>query len=150
MNKEKAIERLAAIEKETQELRKLINTPEDIKDRIKTVDDAVEYLGREDEDVTLLERMYGWQLKNSHLIAYQELVVITKALNEKEVLDWDDANSKKFFNYFNMRGNLRFNGSYYRCNHSDVPAHLCFKTRDLAEYAAKQFLSIYKNYIKPC
>lgn len=82
-------------------------------------------------------------------ICYRKLKTITKALNEGWTPDWKDINEKKWVPYFNTSSDFAFAVADYR--YSTPPAgygwRLCFKSEELAEYAGRQFLDIYKQFI---
>ncbi len=72
--------------------------------------------------------------------------IITAALNEGWEPDFDNSDQAKWCLYFDMRTNL-FSLSFVNGNYggSSVPSRLCFKSKALGEYAAKQFPEIYKS-----
>jgi hypothetical protein len=112
-----------------------------ITDRVKTFEDACEVLGlyrgavTQDDD-TIDEA------------AYKKLKVITKALNEGWTPDWSNENQFKWYPYFKMSG---FGFSTTDCGYwssgTGVGSRLCFKSSELAEYAGKQFVSIYQDFL---
>ena len=120
----------------------------DIKERVKTLDDAIEILGEDDKDVIDYRRMQSMGLQ-PHILGNQELIIITKALNEGWKADWHNGIWDKWFNYFNMSssssGRFSFDDSVVRDSVSDCGSRLCFKSKELAQYAATQFLDIYQK-----
>ena len=86
--------------------------------------------------------------KTKQFIAFKELQIIAKALNEGWKPNWNDTNEYKYFNWFNMI-NGSFSYYYTGCNDSyaDVPSTLFFKTHELAEYAGRTFINLYKDYL---
>lgn len=80
-------------------------------------------------------------------IAHYKLTVIAKALNEGWKPDWTDSEEYKYYPYFDMDPDTfsldDVDGDCYR---SYVSSRLCFKSRELARYAATQFLDLYKDY----
>lgn len=127
---------------------KFIPLPKDIKERVKTVGDAIAILGENDVDVKdyLEMRFAGLQ---DHIIGNQELVIITKALNEGWTPDWTNRKFDKWYNWFNMSssasGRFSFYCSVFRLSCSLCGSRLCFKSKELAEYAANQFFDIYRK-----
>lgn len=115
-----------------------------ITERIKTLGDAINYLGEEDEEVSLLNRMEGLP---KHIIAEQEIVVITRALNEKYVLDWNNNSENKYFLWWYLGDNFRLSCVFYYDAISICSARLCFKNKKIAEYASKQFKKTYKDFM---
>lgn len=115
--------------------------PDKITDRIKTFDDVIAEF-----------QMNGFEVSGAiDEVAYRKLKLIAKALNEGWTPDWDDENEYKYYPYFKMGSSgVGFSGSY--CDtwfaYAFVGSRLCFKNRELAEYAGKQFEDIYKDFYK--
>lgn len=112
-----------------------------ITDRVKTIQDAFEVTGLTPGDLfastdTVDER------------AYKTVKLIAKALNEDWTPDWNDKKQPKYFPYFFFNGSgfaLRFVSDYYQL--SLVGSRLCFRSRELAEYAATQFVKEYNGFL---
>jgi len=119
-----------------------------IQDRIKTIDDAVKELGDNDPEVIQYLKLEAAGI-SGHILYTQMLVVITKALNEDWTPDWHNGNWDKWYNWFNMSssssGRFSFYCSDYRLSYSNCGSHLCFRSKELAQYAAKQFIDIYEK-----
>ena len=119
-----------------------------IQDRIKTIDDAVKELGDNDPDVIEYLKLEAARI-SGHILYTQMLVVIIKALNEDWTPDWHNGIWDKWFNWFNMSssssGRFSFDGSVGRNSNSACGSRLCFKSKELAQYAAKQFIDIYEK-----
>jgi hypothetical protein len=117
-----------------------------ITDRIKTYEDACRELGIADQlDVTLVE--LGFTPDEINL---RKIKTITEALNEGWKPDWNNSEQYKYYPYFRMSsGGFVFCGT--SCGDSRASAgaasRLCFKSSELAEYAGKQFLKLYSDYI---
>jgi len=114
----------------------------EITERVKTFEDACEVLGIDfvdfEEDETADE------------IAYRQLKIVCQALNEGWKPDWSDSQESKYYPWFNMdQSDSGFSYYYYGCisSISLVGSRLCFKSSKLAEYAGKQFLTIYKAFL---
>ena len=60
--------------------------------------------------------------------AYKIIKLIAKSLNEGWTPNWNNNNE-------------------YKDSNSNVGSRLCFKSRDLAEYAANQFTDVYKQFM---
>lgn len=121
----------------------------DIKDRVKTIEDACGILGEDDPDVIDYHVLINAEVAD-HIIGNQELVIITKALNEGWTPDWYNGQWDKWFNWFYMEsssssGRFSFCNSGLQRSDSFCGSRLCFKSKALAEYAAAQFLDIYKK-----
>ncbi len=112
-----------------------------ITDRVKTFEDACKVLGIDPAD------QYCDRHDSPDDIAYKKLKVIIRALNERWTPDWNDSNQAKYWNwfYFDSPG-FRFDDADYDYANSYVGSRLCFRSEELAEYAAKQFLDLYKQF----
>jgi len=117
-----------------------------ITDRIKTYEDACTELG-----VTPLNEL---QLKGigftSDEINYRKLKTVIKALNEGWIPDWNNGNQAKWYPYFRLSsGAFVFGGTRY--DYSDASAgygsRLCLSSDELATYAGKQFVEIFKGFM---
>jgi hypothetical protein len=117
--------------------------PKNIMERVKTYEDACKVLGLNPDD-----QLPSTNSKDAAaIIAYAKLFVICRALNEGWVPDWNNSSQYKYYSWFDMRAGSGF--SYDVCDYSypgsSVGSRLCFKSEELARYAGKQFLSIYKD-----
>lgn len=116
----------------------------DITDRIKTFEDACQETGRpKDRNFSNVPEDL-----REHFERMYEMIVIAEALNEGWMPNWDDSNELKWKPYFKMSpSSFAFCYSFYV--YSDARAgsgsRLCFKTEALSNYAAKQFLDIWKR-----
>lgn len=80
--------------------------------------------------------------------AYRGLKLVAEVLNEGWKPNWDDPKELKWVPYFNMTGS----GLVFCCadcwgSHSDVGSRLCFRSRELAEYAGRQFIDLYRAFM---
>ncbi|WP_185249030.1 hypothetical protein [Chryseobacterium bernardetii] len=120
----------------------------DIKERVKSIDDALKELGDNDPEVIQYLKLEAAGI-SGHILYTQMLVVIIKALNEDWIPDWQNENWDKWYNWFNMSssssGRFSFYGSFNRDSFSYCGSRLCFKSKELAQYAAKQFIDIYEK-----
>jgi hypothetical protein len=138
MNKQDVLKELSQVEKRLKELRKIIEQPESIFDRIKTLEQAKETLSIKDD-------CFSTNNHSKRAFAFQNLCIIIEALNEGWRPDWDNQNEYKYYNYFYMKDGFSY---YYVCYYgtdTNVPSALCFKSRELAEYCAKQFEQLHKD-----
>ena len=117
----------------------------EVTDRIKSFDDVLNHLGID-----------HCQFRNTCIglsadeIAYRKIKLIAQVLNEGWTPDWHNSSEYKYVPWFKMNGS---SGSGFSCDDYDVwdtdsrvGSRLCFKSRDLAEYAGKQFLDLYRDY----
>lgn len=146
MNKDKALERLNAIEQEQRELGKIIENadkPKNIMDRIKTYENACDVLG-------CSYKMWS-DYDTEDEIAYKKLKIITKVLNENHKKDWTNPNEPIYFPWFEIANKPGSGFDHSSCyswgTWSGVSSRLGFKSRELAIYAAKQFEQIYHIYM---
>ena len=85
--------------------------------------------------------------------AYESLKIIIEAINPegwRESIDWNNTSQQKWYPYFNCSGSFGFLVSrYYSASaYSFAGARLCFSSRDRSDYAGKQFLDLYEDFIK--
>ena len=116
------------------------------KPKIKTFEDACKALKL--DPVKVLPKVSGMPKHHQEaMIAHAQLVIIAEALNGGWKPDWDNHNEWKYYPWFRMSGSgLSFYGYDGSSSDSGVGSRLCFKSRELAEYAGKQFLDIYTEF----
>lgn len=117
-----------------------------IMDRIKTYEDACNELGLYpiDEDVLI---SFGLDEGD---IAYQKMKVIVRALNEGWVADVCDSRVHRYYPWFCPNGSpFAFYCSYLVNSYAHVGngSRLCFKSEELSNYAGKQFIDLWKEFI---
>jgi len=112
---------------------------------IKTFEDACEELGITNESCHPIFD----EEESPDEIAYKKLKIIIKAINQGWEPDWSNSNEYKYWPYFNLSSGFGFSGSGYYCafTYSGVGSRLCFETREKCEYAANQFLDLYKQFL---
>ena len=131
----------------------LVNdTPKDIRDRIKTLQDACNELGEEHPLVTQyrlsVAAAYIGDPMTEDFIAFLKLRIIAAALNE----GWEptfDKDEKRWYPWFAVKqGGLVFAHANRvgSLSYSNFGVRLAFKSKELAEYAGKQFIDIYKDF----
>lgn len=97
MNKEKALERLNAIELEQKALRNIIENadkPKNIMDRVDSFENACEVLN-------IKPNIFNPGDSDDE-IAYKKLKIITKALNQGWEKNWSNSNEYIYFPWFEM------------------------------------------------
>lgn len=112
---------------------------EKITDRVKTFEDACIVLGLQPTEITCAYDSADDQ-------AYKKLKAIISALNEGWKPDWNNTNQPKYYPWFELQGGFRLHYVAYDCTYSSVGSRLCFKSRELAQYAATQFADLYKDF----
>ena len=118
----------------------------EITDRIKTYEDACAEIGEDPMDEKKLLSLEF----SADEITCRKLKTITKALNEGWIADWKDRNQYKWYPWFSMSsGGFVFADTSYGTTYTvaGVGSRLCFKSSVLAEYAGKQFLTLYSDFI---
>ena len=141
--KELALKELTEIENRQKELRRIIEE-KNIMDRVKTFEDALFIKG-----LTYDEFYIDFINKNDTKdeIAYKKLKLITSVLNEEWTPNWSDSNENKYFPYFSVGSGFGFSATTYAYSLSAFGSRLCFKSRELSNYAGRQFEAIYKEYL---
>lgn len=115
-----------------------------ITELVKTFEDARKLTGR--PDVPDFSNLPTDMRK--HFEAQYKMIVIAEALNEGWIPDWDNYNECKYYPWFEMSpSSFAFDGSgygdAYACAGSG--SRLKFRTHELANYAAEQFIDIWKD-----
>lgn len=88
------------------------------------------------------------------IIAHYKLVIIAQALNEGWEPDWSNWSQYKYYPWMEIKATKKnpagsgFSGYDfdYSSTITAVGSRLCFKSRDLAMYAGKQFEDLYADY----
>lgn len=121
-----------------------------ITDRIKTFEDACEALKFNDCTLSVATPS-GSKIKRDvvSLAAYLKLTIIARALNEGWEPNWADSNEYKYYPWMKYEAGSGFSDSCCggSATYTSVSSRLCFKTRELAEYAATQFKDIYNDFL---
>ena len=121
-----------------------METQVDIKDQIKTFEDALNKVGETVESFNARTA-----LDSPDEVAYKKLKIVAKALNQGWEPNWKNDDEWKYYPWFDFEDD-KGSGlglSYDVCDcdvsFSSVGSRLCFKTRGLAEYAGRQFVELY-------
>lgn len=81
--------------------------------------------------------------------AYKKLKLLIEVLNEGWKPNWEDTDERKWFPWFDMSSGFGF--SHSNCvrwlTATSVGSRLCFKSEALSDYAAKQFIDIYRDFL---
>jgi hypothetical protein len=108
-----------------------------ITDRVKSFEDACNVLG-------ISTNIIGGTADE---IAYRKLKIIIQALNEGWTPNWNDTDEPKYYPWFYQNApGFRLNSVVCRYITSIVGSRLCFRSRELAEYAVAQFPDLYKTF----
>lgn len=159
---------------------KAVFRPADVRDRVKTFEDACEELG-EDDDFVVQYNLFMENVnmgKCEDIISYLKIRIIVAALNEGWEPEFNDSEYRWypwFYFYTNKEiedmdeeqkselcrcvGRSNYNANAYgglscadadgafSSSHSRYGARLAFKTKELAKYAGKQFIEIYRDFV---
>jgi len=82
--------------------------------------------------------------------AYKMLKIIAKAINQGWTPDWSNFNQRKYWPWFNLSSGFGFVGSYCASDRTLTPvgSRLCFENEEKCNYAGKQFIDIYRDFLK--
>jgi len=113
-------------------------------DDIKTFEDACTELG-------INPGLVFNNLDSPDEIAFKKLKVIAKAINQGWAPDWSDTNQNKYYPFFKvLSSGFGFSTSGYYCTitFADVSSRLCFESSEKSDYAATQFIDLYKQFLQ--
>lgn len=124
-------------------------------ERIKSFEEACLSLGLDPTQLPVVANLP--EKDQQSIIAFYKLTIIIRALNEGWEPNWSDFSERRFYNYLYIGGDA-YDGSVcglsassadnvFSGADSSVGARLCFKSRDLAEYAYSQFKELYWQYV---
>lgn len=120
-----------------------------ITDRVKNFADAVQVVGEPSDNVLILLAYSGNEPDMLAAVAFMKLTIIAKALNEGWQPDWTDSSQYKYYPWFKHKSG--FGLSYYDYGNwnanTGVGSRLCFKSKELAIYAAEQFADLYNDFL---
>jgi hypothetical protein len=122
--------------------------------KIKTFEAACEALKLDPIKVTPTVTGYP-KAHAAALVALAKLIIIIQALNGDWKPDWQDTDQPKYYGWWDLNKDksnpsgfrLGSVGGYY--GGSDVGSRLCFRSRELAEWAFKQpeIKKLYKEFM---
>lgn len=124
------------------------NLSQKVTDRIKTFEDALAVV-KVSENLRILLDYNGQDKQMISSQAHAKISIIAEALNEGWKPDFSNSNETKYYPWLKFTPGVGFSSydfvSAYSSSH--VGSRLCFKTSDLAKYAAEQFQSIYNDFL---
>ena len=158
VNKTEALKKLAELEtefkKQTDGLRKIIDTPENVIDRINSYESACEDLNI--DPIESLPYRNPKTNREKSINAFHMLDIISEALLEGKKLDWADSDQQKHFPYFNNYtpgSGFRFGGTgcSWAIAGASGGARLCVDTEPKAKHFGSHpnFLPIWKQFLNP-
>jgi hypothetical protein len=114
--------------------------------KIKTWEDVCKKVGIDPNNLPTVPQGTPDQI-GKHLIATFKLIYVAMALNGKTWKpDWSNSEGK-YYPYWDMENGISLVVVDYYCGDSSVPSRLCFKSREIALYAAETFLDLYKDIL---
>lgn len=123
--------------------------------QVKTFEAACTLCGYDPEKVLPDVTAFPIHMQNA-LLSYAQLLIITEAINEKHVFDWDSYSERKYFPWFDMEKHEEVNPSGFRFRdagygYTDTYAtggsRLCYRNAQDAEFSAVTFLELWKAMI---
>lgn len=82
------------------------------------------------------------------VVAAAKLFIIADVLNDGHKFNWDDYSEQKWFLWWWMnQPGFRLYDAAYGNDYSRVGSRLCFRTKAIAEHAAKHFKPLYKDFM---
>ena len=140
-------------------VKKSIESKKDIKERVKSFENAFDIVtkisSKTEKDYYMLMQQGNLP---KYIINYYRLCIITQALNEGWKPDWNNFYEYKYFPYFSIEkygGDCKgasagldycYTLSGATLASTYIGSRLCFRTRELSEYAGKQFKDFYEIY----
>ena len=124
-------------------------TTESIIERIKSIDDAINELGEDDEDVKALRVIENLSIPK-HIISQLQSIIIAKALNEGWIADYTNIGQTKYeprFYYDSSAGGFVCYDYGRWSSATSVGSRLCFHSSKLAKYFGTQFIDIHRKYL---
>jgi len=121
--------------------------------KIKTFEAACKSLGLNPKSLPDVSKLPVKHRKA--LIAHYKLITITEAINEGWQPDWSNLNEWKYYAWFFIKADKKrpsgfgfsYTGYAYTYAGTHVGSRLCFKSSELAKYAAKTFAKLYQEYL---
>lgn len=113
---------------------------------IKTYDDSCRVCGTTEEEFNARFLNLGL---DPDTIFYEKLKIITKAINGRWTIDWNNPDQPKWYPWFRLSSDFGFYASHFGYGYSRAgsSSRLCFKSEEKADYAGKQFTEIYKQFL---
>ena len=145
MDKAAALKRLDALDKEAMELRKIIEEPKSITDRVGNYDDVLDILhltkSADDVKVTGFDDAENLVIRN--VIKKMRIV---KVYNE----GWlPKRGERRYYAWYNVSSGFVFDYTDYGDTNAGTTSasRLCLKNTELAEHSGKIFIQYHKNVI---
>jgi len=119
---------------------------------IKTFEDACTKLAINPEEFKITYPDSLGESFGKALVAHSKLVIIAKALNGDWLPDWKNGKFDKYLAWFDMDDPSAVGGFSYDVfvlaySYSFVGSRLYYKSSEIAKYAGKQFIDLYREYM---
>lgn len=116
---------------------------------IKTFADVCEACGTTEEEFNKKWQEIGFTVEID-IINYEKCKLVAKAINQGWEPNWDNDKEKKWYPWFRLSSEFGFAASNFSYVYAATYAssRLCYKSKEKSDYAAKQFLEIYKSLLK--
>lgn len=121
--------------------------PKKLTERIKSFDDILKISGKTESQVLPYRNP---QNKNEIAInAYAKIQLVSEVLNDGWVADFNNQNEAKWYPWFEKKSSGWVLGScgYCDCLYAAAGAGCFYKSEELALFAGKTFLDVYKEYL---
>lgn len=114
---------------------------------IKSISDAVNYLGTDDILVKELNHMLDNQnIFSTKTINTKRLQICIKAINECKILDWSYQSIYKYYNWYENKNNKWLAGGVsYRSWFSCLGLEFYYESKEKAKHGQKYFNELYIN-----
>jgi hypothetical protein len=119
----------------------------DITERVKTFEDVCMEKGVKSESYECVPS----STEDRYLQNFRKLLLIVEVLNEGWKPDFSNQTEYKYYPWLKYAAGSGFSYYVYGYDHtcSLVGSRLCYKSAELAKYAAKQFQDIYNQFFQP-
>lgn len=146
MNKTEALKRLTSLEDEAKKLRKIIEEPQTLFEKINNYSDVCKELNIEELDEDNFSFLPKEQRKKQ--LAFHKIQNIIKLFNEDWKINWKDQNQYKYYPYFQIDGSggLVFDCSHYHYHGFHFGVGF-YKDKETSDFCGKKFIKIYKNLL---
>lgn len=144
--KDEALKKLAELEKETKELRRIIEEPEDLKKIIKpTWEEVCKYVRRDPKELPFRNPLLKLE---KHSNADFKINIISELFNEGVILNWLDRNQPKYYILFERKASGWVVGVVLDDRYvATAGSGFYFKDRETAQFVADNFMDIFLDYL---
>lgn len=113
-------------------------------ERLKTIEDCFAETGFSQKEFDEKYKMLPTAVKAFAIMSE----IIVPALNATWEPDYSNSSEYKYYPFFDLSaGGFSFDGCSCATARTYVGARLVFKSKELAEYAGKQFIDVYKQFM---